>query len=83
MLLRHPWLSELMRPPTIAESDEEVDGELDSLSQSVESLPETADKEVAAWVKDAMERRRNGLMGKTEKPALHAAPLDARAQSVA
>lgn len=67
-----------MRPPTITESEDEVDGETNSLSQSVESLPLTADKEVAMWVKDAMERRRSGLMGKSDKPALHAAPLDGR-----
>ena len=37
----------------------------------------TADKEVAAWVIDAMERRRDGTMGRKEKPPLHAVALDA------
>lgn len=37
----------------------------------------TEDDEVAAWVKNAIERKKNGLMGFADKPALHAAPLDA------
>lgn len=37
----------------------------------------TEDDEVAAWVKNAIERKKSGLMGFSEKPALHAAPLDA------
>ncbi|KAL9095076.1 MAG: hypothetical protein Q9165_002679 [Trypethelium subeluteriae] len=39
--------------------------------------PTTADKEVADWVIAAIERRRNGTMGRSAKPALHTAPLDA------
>jgi mitogen-activated protein kinase kinase len=36
------------------------------------------DKEVADWVKDAIEKRKKGTLGKgAQKPALHAAPLDA------
>ncbi|KAI9741758.1 MAG: hypothetical protein M1834_000144 [Cirrosporium novae-zelandiae] len=72
MLVRHAWLSPLMKPPTISEEDEEI-----------EELPEnsptddTEDKEVAEWVVASLERRKNGQMGKSEKPALHAAPLDA------
>jgi mitogen-activated protein kinase kinase len=34
------------------------------------------DREVAEWVKHAMERKAAGLMGSSAKPALHAAPLD-------
>lgn len=37
----------------------------------------TADKEVAAWVLAAMERRRLGKMGGSAKPALHQVALDA------
>ncbi|EEH50563.1 STE/STE7 protein kinase [Paracoccidioides brasiliensis Pb18] len=38
---------------------------------------ETADGEVAAWVIDALDRRARGVMGKLERPALHAVALDA------
>ncbi|KAI9766922.1 MAG: hypothetical protein M1840_006219 [Geoglossum simile] len=72
MLLRHAWLSELMKPPAIFETDE--DGETDTPSEC--SPDGTVDKEVAEWVVSAIERRKSGLMGKKEKPALHAAPLD-------
>lgn len=44
--------------------------------------PETADEEVAAWACEAMERRRDGKMGKKAKPALHAAPLNAVGTSI-
>lgn len=75
MLLRHSWLAPLLKPPTITEEDEE---EAESEPANLEPAgPATADKEVAAWVLDAMERRRNGTMGKKSQPALHAAPLDA------
>lgn len=37
------------------------------------------DKEVGLWVRDAIEKRRLGKLGKHAKPALHAAPLDATA----
>ena len=73
MLIRHPWLAPLLKPPTISEEDEE-DVDVDD---SAEPLPPTADKEVAEWVIGALERRRNGTMGKKLKPALHTAPLDA------
>lgn len=78
-LLRHAWLSPLMKPPTISEDDEaekaaEAGGDA---SGDVEPGSETADKEVAAWVKNAIERKRSGKMGVSAKPALHAAPLDA------
>ena len=36
----------------------------------------TEDEEVAEWVKNALERKKNGLMGESLKPALHTAPLD-------
>lgn len=39
----------------------------------------TEDDEVAAWVKNAIERKKSGKMGFAEKPALHAAPLNASA----
>jgi len=74
MLLRHAWLAPLLKPPTISEADEEETGEA---SEAELSTPGVVDREVAGWVVDAMERRRNGSMGKKAKPALHAVPLDA------
>jgi len=74
MLLRHAWLTPLLKPPTISEEVEEAEGVSGSGQQSV---PDTTDKEVGAWVLAAMEARKNGTMGKKAKPALHAAPLDA------
>lgn len=77
MLLRHPWLTPLLKPPTITEEDENgpnADCESPNDSHSDTSV---LDREIADWVNGAMERRRNGTMGKKSKPALHAAPLDA------
>lgn len=77
MLLRHPWLTPLLKPPTITEEDEDTlnaDGESPSGNRSELSV---LDGEIADWVNAAMERRRNGTMGKKSRPALHAAPLDA------
>lgn len=45
---------------------------------SPEPVEVVFDKEVADWVKDAIEKRKTGIVGKgAQKPALHAAPLDA------
>ena len=79
MLLRHGWLAPLMKPPTISE-DEEAEKAAEAggdAGADMEPLPLTADKEVASWVKDALERKKAGQMTISEKPALHAAPLDA------
>lgn len=66
-----------MKPPTISE-DEEVEAAAGAGQDATgEVLPETADKEVADWVKAAIERKLSGKMAKSNKPALHAAPLDA------
>ncbi|KAG9228225.1 kinase-like domain-containing protein [Amylocarpus encephaloides] len=77
MLLSHGWLAELSKPATITEADEEeaeAGGNVDvdiNLGKSG-----TEDEEVAAWVKNAIDRKKKGLMGVGIKPALHAAPLD-------
>lgn len=79
MLLRHGWLSLLMKPPTISE-DEEAEKAAEAggdVAAGIEPLLLTADKEVAEWVESAMERKRAGKMAVSEKPALHAVPLDA------
>lgn len=68
-----------MKVPTISE-DEEAEKAAEAggdAGAEIESLPTTADKEVADWVKEALERKRAGKMVVSEKPALHAAPLDA------
>lgn len=78
-LLRHGWLAPLMQPPTIAE-DEEAEKAAEAggnAAADIEIEPETADKEVSEWVVNAIERKRAGKMAVSEKPALHAAPLDA------
>ena len=77
MLLRHPWLTPLLKPPTITEEDEDAPSVDSEFPSNRHSDPSVLDLEIADWVKGAMERRRNGTMGKKSKPALHAAPLDA------
>lgn len=68
-----------MKPPTISEDDEAEQ----AAEAGIESVftngatPDTADKEVAEWVKNAQERKKAGKMAVSKKPALHEAPLDA------
>lgn len=79
MLLRHAWLAPLMKPPTISE-DEDAEQAAEAGIESAfssDSVPDTADKEVAEWVKNALERKMAGKMAVSKKPALHEAPLDA------
>ena len=91
MLLQHAWLAPLAKPQTIMEEDEEAaeraaesgeeipsdaDGQ-DEAGQLVEGGEGFVDKEVGEWVIGALDRRKRGVMGKSAKPALHAAPLDA------
>lgn len=88
MLLQHAWLAVLDKPATIEEEDEEAAEEAaangEPLAQVASPQPITAadnggfvNREVGEWVIAAIERRRNGTMGKSTKPPLHAAPLDA------
>ena len=74
MLLRHPWLAPLTKPETITEEDEDAEAVSDG-----GNLEDTAmfDPEVGQWVRDSLERKRNGKLGTKAKPALHTAPLDA------
>jgi mitogen-activated protein kinase kinase len=84
MLLQHPWLASLSKPAAISEDDEMTDSSSDAAdgdSNPPDNGLTTAgepiyDREVADWVKSAMERKAAGLMGSSAKPALHAAPLD-------
>lgn len=92
MLLQHAWLAPLALPPTITEEDEEAAERAAEAGEELpeaKALPDgasgmmpvgdqqPADKEVADWVIGALDRKRNGLMARKAKPALHAAPLDA------
>ena len=47
MLLRHAWLSPLMKPPSISEEDEDTEA---FSSPSDQETPITADEEVSEWV---------------------------------
>jgi mitogen-activated protein kinase kinase len=80
MLLKHPWLKPLTKPETITEEEEEGDG----AEQAAEAVGRmsldsgTEDAEVAEWVNSVLERNRAGSRpdAKSNRPALHAAPLD-------
>lgn len=85
MLLQHAWLAPLAKPETITEEDEE---EVEAAHQAVadEAVGDTGvpepvevvyDQEVADWVKAQIDKRKKGQLKRAEKPALHAAPLDA------
>ena len=74
MLLRHPWLSPLMQPPT---EDEAKRSSEESIREEETSSSVTEDKEVADWVNEKLERLKSGPQESIDKPALHAAPLDA------
>ncbi|KAK5726070.1 MAP kinase kinase Wis1 [Elasticomyces elasticus] len=90
MLLQHAWLAPLVKPATIMEEDEEEAeaengasemGEVEKAQSGLNANGEGAagfvDREVGEWVIGALDRRKNGTMAKSAKPALHAAPLDA------
>ncbi|KAJ5901718.1 MAP kinase kinase PBS2 [Penicillium taxi] len=86
MLLRHPWLEPLLRPPTEeAEESEEpeeaeakADADAESETAPTEINPSSAmeDKEVAKWVIKQLELRQSGELHGVDKPALHAVALD-------
>jgi mitogen-activated protein kinase kinase len=88
--LQHAWFASLVKPSIILEEDEDAEFSPPLGSDSTESeesaLPETGgiplpndvvDREVAEWVVQAIEKRRQGKLGHAAKPALHTAPLDA------
>lgn len=78
MLIRHAWLSPLMKPPTISEDEEaEKAAEAGAELGGEGEISLTADKEVSQWVENAIERKKAGKMTASAKPALHTAPLDA------
>lgn len=87
MLMKHPWLKPLVATSSAIMEEEEEEEEVEKQEAiSTESPAETknpalpddvVDAEVAEWVIQALEKKRLGKLSKSEKPALHAAPLDA------
>jgi mitogen-activated protein kinase kinase len=76
-LLQHAWLAQLVKPTTIVEEDEDDEAMEAAEQAKTESASDAVDREVAEWVMQALEKRRLGKLGKSTKPALHAAPLNA------
>jgi mitogen-activated protein kinase kinase len=78
MLLQHAWLAPLVKQITLMEEDED-EKSVQASEQQVKPQPPTyvVDREVAEWVVQALEKRRQGKLCKSIKPTLHAAPLDA------
>ncbi|RDW90206.1 mitogen-activated protein kinase kinase PBS2 [Aspergillus mulundensis] len=77
MLLRHPWLSSLMQPPTESTNTDVPSMSLADGASGESTPPVTDDQEVADWVKERLEKRLNGSAKDADKPALHAVALDA------
>jgi mitogen-activated protein kinase kinase len=80
MLLRHPWLAPLMRPPTGAHAEYASQTSEAPAHRETPSFL-TEDREVAEWVQKQLERRKAGLLHDAKKPALHAVALDKVATS--
>jgi mitogen-activated protein kinase kinase len=88
MLLQHAWLAPLSKPEAIMEEEEDESGEVAPPAETPEDPfddprlpPDVVDKEVGLWVIEALEAKKAGKMKKAEQPALHAAPLDAVANT--
>lgn len=83
MLLQHAWLAPLDKPETISEEDEEAAEAAMAAGNNVDiSGPQPPhenwiDEEVGTWVREQIQKRKEGRLGKHAKPALHAAPLTA------
>lgn len=87
MLLQHPWIKALGKPETITEDAEAEDAAADDELADAAGAMSIAtpsghigqgDYEVAEWVNSVLDRKKKGLLGDlANKPALHAAPLDA------
>ena len=88
MLLQHAWLAPLAQIDTITEEEEEEVEAAVAARPTDEVAPtngaddlndgtQWVDKEVGMWVREQLRKKKEGLLGKVKKPALHAAPLDA------
>lgn len=88
MLLQHVWIADLTKPDTISEESEELEAAAESGAdfEAPKGIATAGDEEVRDWVIGAMDRHQMqlepGLKG-PNKPALHAAPLDAHPTLVA
>jgi len=74
------WLAELIKPDTITEEDEDEEAVAAAESNgAVEPVDDEqfVDKEVGTWVREQIQKRKEGRLNRHAKPALHAAPLDA------
>ncbi|KAI5850133.1 kinase-like domain-containing protein [Tricharina praecox] len=87
MLLQHAWIADLTKPDTISEESEDLEVAAENGADfDAPKVFVPGDAEVREWVVGAMERRKASLEqgdAGPEKPALHAAPLDAVASPVA
>ncbi|KAJ5131315.1 uncharacterized protein N7515_007354 [Penicillium bovifimosum] len=72
MLLRHPWIAPLMKPPTESGSN----GAEEPSPETPPSSFMTEDEEVAEWVNKQLKLKAEGRLHISEKPALHAVALD-------
>lgn len=92
MLLNHPWLKPLAQAATVIEEEDEPDSDSGSDSDadgedaaaavnklSMNDSGVAGDAEVAAWVKQVLEKKKSesddAANSASTKPALHAAPL--------
>lgn len=88
MLLQHTWLATLNKVDTISEEDEEAaEAGVDpgSSARNSDDVDEDGerwiDRDVGLWVREQLQKKREGRLNKHKSPALHAAPLDAAASS--
>ncbi|GAB7349687.1 hypothetical protein MBLNU459_g0433t1 [Dothideomycetes sp. NU459] len=75
MLLQHAWLAPLSKIDTISEEDEE-ESPVEPVENGAIDNGSFIDREVGEWVLEQIDKRKRGVLGKSSKPALHAAPLD-------
>ncbi|MBH1945681.1 hypothetical protein I5L01_15840 [Erythrobacter sp. YJ-T3-07] len=79
----------MTKPETITEEDEEAEeneASAEAIANAANNMDVsnsgTEDAEVAAWVQSVLAKKASGEYGEdVPKPALHAAPLDAAANS--
>jgi len=87
MLLQHAWIVNLTKPAIISEEPEDLEAAAENGADfHAPKVFVAGDAEVREWVTGAMERRKASLEqgdAGPEKPALHAAPLDAVASPMA
>jgi mitogen-activated protein kinase kinase len=73
--------AEAVEALTLESSPADADAPPSKYATAADGTP-FVDREVGEWVMGALERRRAGKMGKSVKPALHAANLSAASTAV-